>query len=204
MELVSFLAGERWSDHPSCTHPLLAGLARLVNDSTSDENRFRLAPLLPSVIGLTSDDLRVDARIALRCAQTALPVVSEHRQRVMAVSVLSAERVLAGLTGRHGEAMEEASREALAQAPGAAAWAQQFATGLGVSGDGFKRQAAPVTVRCAVQGIAEACIPAPDDLLLELFTGAIRDCEELIRDGNAAAVLDDGVRAELCRVTRAG
>ena len=64
MELVSFLAGERWSDHPSCTHPLLAGLARLVNDCTSDANRRRLAPLLPSVIGLTSADVRVDVRIA--------------------------------------------------------------------------------------------------------------------------------------------
>ena len=28
MELASFLAGERWSDHPACTHPLLAALAR--------------------------------------------------------------------------------------------------------------------------------------------------------------------------------
>ena len=36
MELASVLAGERWSDHPACTHPLLAELARLVNDDTSD------------------------------------------------------------------------------------------------------------------------------------------------------------------------
>ena len=28
MELASVLAGERWSDHPACTHPLLAQLAR--------------------------------------------------------------------------------------------------------------------------------------------------------------------------------
>ena len=32
MELASYLAGERWSDHPACTHPLLAALARDVND----------------------------------------------------------------------------------------------------------------------------------------------------------------------------
>ena len=31
------LAGERWSDHPACcTHPLLAAVARHVNDHTSD------------------------------------------------------------------------------------------------------------------------------------------------------------------------
>src|SRR3989337_2921875 len=39
MEFASYLAGERWSDHPSCTHPLLSELARLVNDHTSDEQR---------------------------------------------------------------------------------------------------------------------------------------------------------------------
>ena len=26
MELASLLAGERWSDHPACTHPLLAAV----------------------------------------------------------------------------------------------------------------------------------------------------------------------------------
>ena len=56
MELAGFLAGERWSDHPACTHPLLARLARGVNDVTSDDARPRLAPLIPSVIGLTSTD----------------------------------------------------------------------------------------------------------------------------------------------------
>src|SRR5215472_7764028 len=66
MELASYLAGERWSDHPACTHPLLAALARDVNDYTSDAGRARLAGLVPSVIGLTGDDLRLGARSALR------------------------------------------------------------------------------------------------------------------------------------------
>lgn len=35
MELASYLASERWSDHPACTHPVLAEAARLVNDCTS-------------------------------------------------------------------------------------------------------------------------------------------------------------------------
>ena len=64
MELASYLAGERWSDHPRCTHPLLASVARLVNDLTSDGQRSRLAGLIPCVIGMTSDDPRIDARIA--------------------------------------------------------------------------------------------------------------------------------------------
>src|SRR5918999_2235627 len=95
MEFASLLAGERWSDSPACTHPLLAAVARHVNDFTSDPGRPRLAELVPAVIGLTGDDPRIDARIALGSATMALPVVAAERQRVMAVSVLAAERVLA-------------------------------------------------------------------------------------------------------------
>jgi hypothetical protein len=97
MELASYLAGERWSDHPSCTHPLLATMARLVNDHTTDEGRDRLGRLVPSVIGLTSDDAHIDVEIALRAATTALPVAAAERQRVLAVSVLAAERMLVRL-----------------------------------------------------------------------------------------------------------
>ena len=103
MELASYLAGERWSDHPACTHPLLASVARLVNDHTSDPGRPRLAELIPSVIGLTGDDLHIDALIALRCATIALPVAAADQQRVLAVSVLVCERVLAQLDGRPAE-----------------------------------------------------------------------------------------------------
>ena len=59
-ELASLLAGERWSDHPACTHPLLAAVARQVNDHTSDAGRHRLADLVPSVIGLTCDRVLAD------------------------------------------------------------------------------------------------------------------------------------------------
>ena len=42
MEFASYLAGERWSDHPECTHRTLALLARMVNDRTSEAGRARL------------------------------------------------------------------------------------------------------------------------------------------------------------------
>src|SRR5215207_9185013 len=113
MEFASLLAGERWSDHPACTHPLLAVVARHVNDHTSDAGRQRLTHLIPSVIGLTGEGLHIDARIAWGSATMALPVVAAERQRVMAVSVLSCERVLAGLDGRPVGALQEQSRSAL-------------------------------------------------------------------------------------------
>ncbi len=57
MEMASVLAGEPWSDHPKCTHPLVAHLARMVNDYTSDDGRARLAPHIPSVVGIRGGGL---------------------------------------------------------------------------------------------------------------------------------------------------
>jgi hypothetical protein len=179
MEMASVLAGERWSDHPRCTHPLLAELARLVNDCTSDANRQHLAVLIPDVIGLTSDDLRVDGRIALRSALTALPIASAESQNVLAVSVMTADRVLAGLEGRPADVMGADSRAALDAVPKAASWADAFVRHAGISVKGFRRHAAPNTVRGAVHAIAEACVPDPDAVLRQLLTDSIRDVREL-------------------------
>ncbi|WP_199536967.1 hypothetical protein [Spongiactinospora gelatinilytica] len=180
MELASYLAGERWSDHPACTHPLLAALARLVNDFTTDGARNQLAPLIPSVIGLTSEDLRVDARLALRAATTALPVVAADLQLAMAVSVLAAEQILAELDGRTDGELSEESERALAQAPLAAEGARKLRRGIRVSTRGFRRFAAPNTVQLAARGIANACVADADTLLRGLLSDAIADCRALI------------------------
>jgi hypothetical protein len=190
MELASLLAGERWSDHPACTHPLLAAVARHVNDHTSDAGRQRLTELVPSVIGLTSDDLHIDARIALGSATMALPVVAAGRQRVMAVSVLTCERVLAGLDGRAARALEEQSRLALADVPHAAEWAYQFTSGLRPSTKGFRRQAAPTIAHDAVEGIAQACVPDPDGMLRDLLVQAIHVCAAWVGRDQVGGMVD--------------
>jgi hypothetical protein len=179
MEFASMLAGERWSDHPACTHPLLAAVACHVNDYTSDAGRPRLVHLIPLVIGLTGDDLHIDARIALRSATMALPVVAAKRQRVMAVSVLSCDRVLAELDGRPVGALEAPSRSALAQAPLAAQWASRMVGGpeaKPIWGKCFRQTAAPTIVRKAVAGIAQAGVPDPDGMLRDLLVQAIDVC----------------------------
>lgn len=199
MELASYLAGERWSDHPQCTHPLLATMARLVNDFTSDAGRPQLAPLIPSVIGLTSDDLRVDAIIALRAARTALPVASAERQRVLAVAVLAAERVLAHVDDRPADHVSDTSADVLADAPDAEKWARRFTRGMRSSAKGFRRHAGPSAVRCAVQGIARACVADPDDRLRALLANTIDDCDAYIhRD---VPDIDDRRWAEACELT---
>jgi hypothetical protein len=191
MELASLLAGEPWSDHPACTHPLLAAVARQVNDHTSDAGRSRLTELIPSVIGLTGDDLHIDARMALRSATMALPVVAAERQRVMAVSVLTCERVLADLDGRAPGSLEEQSRLVLAEVPQAAGWAYRFTSGIRPSGKGFRRQAAPTIVQDAVEGIAHACAPDPDGMLRGLLVQAIDVCAAWVgRDPDRGGVVD--------------
>jgi hypothetical protein len=179
MELASYLAGERWSDHPACTHPLLAALARDVNDYTSDAARGRLAGLIPSVIGLTGDDLHIDARIALVCARMALPVAAASRQQVLALSVLVCERVLSGLDGWPAGWLTGDSRSALAGVPHAEQWARGFTRDLPVSPRAFRQRAAPFTVHTAAEGIAQACIPQPDEMLRDLLIAAIGECQAM-------------------------
>ncbi|MFI7701219.1 hypothetical protein [Nonomuraea sp. NPDC049480] len=181
MELASYLAGERWSDHPACTHPLLAALARLVNDNVGDESRAKLVGLVPSIIGLSSDDLRVDARIALRCATTALPVAAAERQLALAVSVLAAEEMLARLDGLPSGRLSERSRRAMEEVPHAAEQARRFSRAARITPKGFRRYAAPNAVQLSVVGIVQACIPDPDALLRGLLEETIADCAALIR-----------------------
>jgi hypothetical protein len=205
MEFASLLAGERWSDHPACTHPLLAAVARHVNDLTSDAGRARLAELIPSVIGLTGDDLHIDAAIALGSARLALPVAAAERQQVLAVGVLSCERVLAELDGRPVGALAEASRSALAQVPQAAAWAVRFTSAAPASvawATRFRQQAAPSIVRSAALGIAQACVPDPDGLLRGLLAQAIDACAAWAhRDPDRGPGLDPAAWAVACRRT---
>src|SRR5258708_3495049 len=80
MELASLVAGEPWSDHPACVHPVLAAVARGVNDAVCEACRPRLGALVPRMIGTaargTPDERRAyldrSARITLRCAAAAL------------------------------------------------------------------------------------------------------------------------------------
>lgn len=200
MEYASWLAGERWSDHPECTHPLLAGLARLVNDHISDDARARLVPLIPSVIDLTGDDLRADVGIAVRSAAMALPVVAEHRQRALAVSLLTSRKVLTDLA--NGDRRED-DRElfqqiaaALSQVPHAARWGERFTSIGDTTLRDFRRRAAPAAVRISVVGIAEAAVSDRDGRLYHLLETAIADCARWLSPA-AESVAPDRILVEI-------
>ena len=193
MEMASYLAGERWSDHPACTHPLLAQLARLVNDTVGEDARPQIVPLIPSVIGLTSDDLHVDVAIALRAVGAALPIAPMSRQHVLATAVLSCERVVAELDGRDTDSLSPQSRQLLDQAPEAEEWARAFSSGLPLSRRSFRTKIAPRIVCTAVDGLAQACVPDVEQRLIDLLSDTIAETDAMIT--RAVPVSSDRVRS---------
>jgi len=174
MEFASYLAGERWSDHPACTHPLLASLARDVNDLTSNSARSSLVQLIPRVVGLTSNDPLVTATIAMRAGAAAYPIASLERQRAIAAGMLN---VLAAIDT---PALRRIAEGAFDQAPDGRRWAHRFLDRGGLRID-FGIRAAAAMVNTSTIGIALACVPDPDARLAILLEQAIVDTEFLVR-----------------------
>src|SRR3954449_8729756 len=77
MEYVSVLAGTTFSDHPGCTDPTLAALARLVNDSCSDAGRPLLAVLAPDLAATPRADARRTAAVVRAAVGAAFTAAGE-------------------------------------------------------------------------------------------------------------------------------
>jgi hypothetical protein len=174
MEFASFLAGEPWSDHPSCTHPLLAHLARQVNDLIGHAGRQQLVPLIPSVVGRHGDDR---TWVALPVAVAAAPIldVPEATQRVLAAGLLSARRVCA----EAGPDLEETGRQARAAldlVPGAVAWAERLPVPARLTREIFTGRCAPTMIRSAADGIVASGTPDRDARLRALLETGIATC----------------------------
>lgn len=100
MELASMLAGERFSDGPRCSDPVLAAFARGVNDALDDECRQRLLPLVPDVVGTAGRDPRIGVAVVVTATTAALAVAPEDRRLRRVHS--RARRRLADLGGAGG------------------------------------------------------------------------------------------------------
>jgi hypothetical protein len=180
MEYASFLAGLRWSDHPQCTHPSLAALARLVNDLTSDSNRSRLTVHVASVIGLVGDDPRLPVILSSLAAASALPVANQSRQRALATALIRCERLLAKWDGPEIDRARMRIRVAFLMAPGTEEWARAFV------GETALATLPPVSVneeailRTSAIGIADACVQDADARLERLLSQAIDECAVIL------------------------
>ena len=189
MEFASYLAGERWSDHPECTDPALAALARHVNDAVGDDARATLVPDIPRVIGLRDERGLVGLTTALRAAAHALPVASMDRQHALALAILG----LLPAAERSGapRAAIDAARSALEVAPHASRWAAARMVDWGVDESRLLRKGLEPIVHLAALGVAEACVADPDAILVAMLHAAIADAE-LVR-----AAPDDARVAQL-------
>jgi hypothetical protein len=190
MEFASYMAGERWSDHPHCTDATLAALARGVNDNVSDEARARLVPLIPRVIGLRSEDQRLFVRTAVIAASAALPIASADRQRALAVALLALLELLDGAGGEDRD-MVRTAHDALALTPAATQWSRQFQRWVMDSSRLRRnaRQATQVTLQLSIVGIAEACVCDTDDRLVDMLSRAIDDAERLVHGAPGPAAV---------------
>lgn len=79
MEMVSFLAGEEWSDNPPCSSPVVSRFCQVINDKFRQDVRDKLQSYVPRLIGTASPShdieraeylawsaIRIFAPIALR------------------------------------------------------------------------------------------------------------------------------------------
>lgn len=180
MEFASYLAGERWSDHPACTHFLLATLARDVNDLTTNDARDALMPQVTRVIGLTGHEPRVLESIAVRAACAALPIASMERQRALAAGLLGILSITVDA------ALIERAEAAFALAPDAERWARDYFTRV-VMPRAFGGASALAIVHTSTVGIAQACVPDPDARLAALLGDAITATEAILRPARSAA-----------------
>jgi len=179
MEFASYLAGERWSDHPSCTDPVLAALARAVNDLISDVRRQELLGDVPRVIGLTASTTGT-LRVAASAAASALPVSSMHRQHALAVGLRA---VLGALddAGVDAPELRERANTAFASAPGAVDWLERHTEFNTRIPPGRQERAGLEIVRVAACGVAEACVWDADDRLIAMLRTAIEELESTIK-----------------------
>jgi hypothetical protein len=195
MEYASYLAGERWSDRPSCTHPALASLARLVNDLTSDGARSSLSTLVPSVVGLNGDDPRVPIILSVLAASSALPIASATRQGALATGLIRCGQLLDQWDGPEIERARMRIRAAFLLAPGTQAWAQDFIDQVSPRGARVLTVNDEALLRTAAIGIADACVQDADDRLARLLAQAVEECTAILEPDVIPAATDKRIPA---------
>jgi hypothetical protein len=177
MEFASWLAGERFSDHPACTHPLLATVARGVNDNLTDDGRQRIVRLISEVVGVNGDDHLVDVTITVRAATMAIPEAPFDQQKALAVGLLRCEAELDAMQDARAADLIPLIETGLAFCPQATTWAQHFVARPWTGGNDFARARSHI-VRVAVASLAVA--RNSDDRLCELLEACIADARRLL------------------------
>jgi hypothetical protein len=175
MEYTSVLAGERFSDSPRCTDPVLAAVARAVNDYSTDAARQRIAPYAGDLTTTHGAGDDVQHGIVRRCLLTALRAAEGNRRHVLLVALLGLDRAAHGASRGWDDSMLTVDSElALLAHDSGLADAAAYVADLPVTVGEHSRRALAVAAEVAVATIAESA-DEPDDVLFELFQQCLDD-----------------------------
>lgn len=199
MEYVSLLAGEDWSDHPACTHPALAAMARNVNDRLPDCERHRLVPLIGRLFGTAPsgpERLVLSVRLAVWAAREVLAFTRREDRVVCEAAIVAAEGWCEGTVS--------AEECGVAAAANSATYAATYAT---------YADAAAAAAKAAADAAAYAAAYAADSAanntatyatyatyayaadLVDLLSGFIDEYDRLTGRTNHRHVSDEELRA---------
>ena len=201
MEMVALLAGEKWTDSPSCTHPVLAAMARNVNDRLPDSERHRLVPLIGRLFGTaptgTGHEQKVlSVRLAVWSAREVLPLVRESDREVCRKAIEAAEAWADG-TGT-AYAAKAAAYAAYAAARSAyAAYAAVESAANAANAAYAAAYAAYAAEKSAANAAANA---AESDALVPVLTGLIDEYDRLTGRTDTREVTDAELADLACRV----
>ena len=188
MEAVAYMAGEPWSDAPSCASPVISAFLRTWNDALSDEDRDRLLPAavwVPRLVGSRGDDATEERRAYLAldwlihvytpawldlvpslaghaAALRALPEVVDVLTARVVADVVRAARDAAGDAA--GDAVWDAAGDAARDAAGDAVWDAAWDAARDAAGDAAG-DAARVALRPTVEMLQRSAIALLDRML---------------------------------------
>lgn len=160
LEIVSKLAREPWTDRPTCVHPTLASIGRVVHDFSSPAGRPALLPLAPGFIATARTGFETSARLVALCVSTALASPAQDR-------ITPAERTR--LTAAHQTALYLLSGRKAHGAAGAARWWLPVLDRVGLSEAYYRTFIAPEHAAEAVSVAARAADGGRDVRLRQLL-----------------------------------
>lgn len=175
MEYTSIIAGERFSDHPPCTDPALAAVARAVNDYSSERARQRLAELASDLSVARRTDPGVGYAVARRCLLTALPYAHQPRRRVLIVGLLGLDRASRDLSrGWRPDFVDVDTELGLMPYALELEEASAFLRAQRVSPRDYVRRGLPLAIETAIATVADEA-PDADDVLRALLDDCVDD-----------------------------
>ncbi|HEU5034043.1 MAG TPA: hypothetical protein VFT62_04695 [Mycobacteriales bacterium] len=187
MEWVSLLSGGPRTDHPRCTDPVLATIARAVNDYSGDLSRQRLAAFAPRLACAAGGDAEAPYAAARRCVLTALPYAKDPRRFVLVAATLGIDWAARGDAHRElGEGLTPDTEWALLDDAAAVTRAAALFRGARVTRREHARRGLPRAVELSIATIAEHA-PDPDVVLHDLLGGCLDDYFGILRRPRLAA-----------------